>query len=308
MPATQAIVSLAPSLSLSRSTNAGLAFGFPRPQLSWIRANAVLLVAVATFAGLALIMVTRQTWSTSQGAHGPIVLFSGLWMLWREWLRAPAGRGDMRLAVGALLPLLAVYVLAMTVGAVWPLWISMALSLMSVLYAIAGMAAMRALWFPLLYLLWAVPPPSWVTAPLTDFLTDWLSTVSVDLLWMTGFDVARSGVDLYIDQYELRMADACAGLNSLFSLFAIGMFYIYLRHRADWRYAAILALVVPPVAVLANLARVLILMLMTHSMGDAVAQGFLHGTTGMLMFIVALIALMGIDAALSPLRRRLARA
>src|SRR3546814_3578785 len=62
-------------------------------------------------------------------------------------------------------------------------------------------------------------------------ISDWSSDVcSSDL----------SGVDIYIDQYELRMADACAGLNSLFSLVAIGMFYIYLRHRADWRYALVL--------------------------------------------------------------------
>ncbi|WP_196221764.1 exosortase [Sphingobium sp. CAP-1] len=273
-----------------------------------MRQHGPMLMAVLAFLVPALLIVMRASWSTSQGAHGPIVLASGLWLLWREWRVAPAARpGRFGWAVALLLPCLALYIFGMIVGIAWLIWMGVGGSIILTLYALAGGERIRALWFPLLYLLCAVPPPARLTAPLTDFLTGWLSGVSVDLLWAAGFDVARSGVDLYIDQYELRMADACAGLNSLFSLFAIGMFYIYLRHRADWRYGLLLALIVPPVAVIANLARVLILMLITHYMGDAVAQGLLHETTGMVMFIVALLVLIAIDAALTPLRRRLSR-
>ncbi|MFC3441134.1 exosortase [Sphingobium rhizovicinum] len=269
------------------------------------RTHAPILIGIAIFALPALIIVHNQSWSTSQGAHGPIVLLSGLWLLAREWRVAPPARpGNLGWAVAALSLSLMLYIFGMIIGIAWLIWMGGGISLILILYALTGGERVRALWFPLLYLLCAVAPPARLTAPLTDFLTGWLSGLSVDLLWMAGYDVARSGVDLYIDQYELRMADACAGLNSLFSLFAIGMFYIYLRHRADWRYAVLLALIVPPIAIIANLARVLILLLITHYMGDAVAQGFVHETTGMLMFLVALAVLIGVDAAMTPIRKR----
>ena len=255
---------------LPRGAGPALASGIAAFMTS-ARANVPILFAVLIFVLPALVTVHAQSWSTAQGAHGPIVLISGLWLLLREWRVVHTMRlGGLGWCVICLVPALLLYIFGMIVSIAWLIWMGVGISLILVLHALVGRERVQAMWFPLLYLLCAVPPPARLTAPLTDFLTNWLSSLSVDLLWMAGFDVARSGVDLYIDQYELRMADACAGLNSLFSLFAIGMFYIYLRHRADWRYALLLALVVPPVAVIANLVRVLILMLITHYMGDAV--------------------------------------
>ncbi|MCJ2180058.1 exosortase [Novosphingobium album (ex Hu et al. 2023)] len=273
----------------------------------WLRGYWFIIVALAIFAIPGVALVARQSWMTEQGAHGPMVLAAGLWLLWRDGKSAKKEPGKLSLAATAMLPLLAVYVFSMIIGISWLLWISMMLCGVLVIYALGGGNTTRALWFPLVFLMFAVPPPSRLTAPLTDFLTSRLSGASVNLLWYAGYDVARSGVDIYIDQYELRMADACAGLNSLFSLVAIGMFYIYLRHRADWRYALVLSVFVPPIAVLANFARVVILMLVTHGLGAAAAQSILHETTGLLMFVVALCVLMAIDALLGPLRRRLGR-
>jgi exosortase/archaeosortase family protein len=99
--------------------------------------------------------------------------------------------------------------------------------------------------------------------------------------------------------------DACAGLNSLFSLTAISLFYIYLRHNASWRYALFLLLLVVPIAVFANIMRVIILVLITHYWGEAAAQGFLHNSAGMLMFVIALLGIFAIDSAVEfALRRR----
>jgi exosortase len=180
-------------------------------------------------------------------------------------------------------------------------------ALVTILYAYVGGAAIRRLWFPLVYLLFLVPPPYFLIAQITNSRKLWLSTTAVDLLSGFGFDVARSGTTLYIDQYELLIANACAGINSLFSLLAIGSFYIYLLHRADWRYCAVLAALVVPIAMFANLVRVMLLMLVTHYFGDAAAQGAFHKMAGLIMFAVALFCLCGADFLLGPLRRRLAR-
>lgn len=264
-------------------------------------------MAVMLFAAPGVLLLWRTSWSTEQGAHGPVVLALGLWLLWHESraITAEPGRDGPALLVG--IPALAGYFLAHLSGVVWAVWLFTCLSLFVVLYLRMGRAAMSALWFPLLYLLAAAPPPMRLVMALTRTLVVWLSSAAVEILHFFGFLVARDGVDIYIDQYELRMADACAGLNSLFGLFAVGMFYIYMRHRADWRYAALLAIAVPPIAILANLGRIILLMLATRYWGEDVIESAFHPVAGLFMFGLALALLIGLDAALAPLRRRLSR-
>ena len=133
-----------------------------------------------------------------------------------------------------------------------------------------------------------------------------ISRAAVALLDACGMTIARKGVIIQVDQYDILVAAACAGLNSIISLSAIGLFYIYVRHNANWRYALFLMIAILPVAVLANFVRVLLLILITDFMGDAWAQGFLHGFAGMVMFAVALLSIFGIDRLAEPIRRRLA--
>jgi exosortase len=127
------------------------------------------------------------------------------------------------------------------------------------------------------------------------------------LLYIFGYPIAGSGVTINIGQYQLLIAAACAGLNSLISLSAIGLFYIYIRHNANWRYAVLLMFAIVPVAIMANFIRVLALILITYYLGDAAAQGFLHNFSGITMFLFSLLGIFGVDALASPLRTRLAR-
>jgi exosortase len=114
-------------------------------------------------------------------------------------------------------------------------------------------------------------------------------------------------VTIQIAQYELLVAAACAGMNSIISLTAIGLFYVYVLHNANYRYAALLLLAILPAAVFANFVRVLILILVTYYFGDAAAQGFIHNFAGVTMFAVSLAAILAVDKLASPLRRRLSR-
>lgn len=265
------------------------------------------IAAALLFAAPGLVLLWQTSWSTEQGAHGPVVLALGLWLLWHEGgsVRPEPGRSLPALLIGV--PALMGYFLAHLSGVVWAVWLFTTIALFVFLYLRIGGAAMRALWFPLVYLLAAVPPPMRLVAALTRALVVWLSSAAVEILHFAGFLVVRDGVDIYIDQYELRMADACAGLNSLFGLFAIGMFYIYMRHRADWRYALLLAFAVPPIAILANLGRIILLMLAIRYGGEDMIESAFHPMAGFFMFTLALLMLVGLDALLAPVRRRLSR-
>jgi exosortase len=111
------------------------------------------------------------------------------------------------------------------------------------------------------------------------------------------------GVTIYIAQYQLLVEDACAGLNSLISLTAVGLFYIYLMHNASWRYSALLLMLLLPIAIAANVVRVIILVLLTYYAGNEVAQGYLHDFAGIVTFVSALLLIFGIDKLLTPVRR-----
>jgi exosortase/archaeosortase family protein len=95
------------------------------------------------------------------------------------------------------------------------------------------------------------------------------------------------------------VADACSGMNSMFSLSALGVLFLYLRpQRGRWAGALLLASIVP-VSIAANVLRVITLMLVTYHLGDAAGQGFLHEFAGILLFIVALLLLYAIDQLLA---------
>ncbi len=173
----------------------------------------------------------------------------------------------------------------------------------AVLYAFIGWHALKSLWFPLLYLVFAVPLPDSLVAAITNPLKLWISETAVDLLHIAGYPVASSGVTMQVGQYQLLVAAACAGLNSLITLTALTLFYVYLMHRAEWTYIGALALIAVPVAIFSNLVRVIILVLLTYHAGEAAAQGFLHYFAGMTTFAVALLTIYVIDQAVMKVAR-----
>ena len=120
------------------------------------------------------------------------------------------------------------------------------------------------------------------------------------MLAFVGYPIGYSGVWIQVGQYQLLVAAACSGLNSIISLSVLSTFYIYVRRSGDVLRALLLALFIVPVAMAANLVRVLTLILLTYHAGEAAAQGFLHNFAGMTMFVAALLILFAIDSALGP--------
>jgi exosortase len=170
-------------------------------------------------------------------------------------------------------------------------------------YLLVGAPVLRACWFPILYLAFALPPPDQVVAVLTQPVKIAISSAAVKFLYALGYPIGSSGVMIQIAQFELLVAAACSGLNSLLTLSAICMFYVYLKNKDDKKLFIGMALLVVPIAVLANFIRVLILILITYYAGEATAQGFLHDFAGLLTFAAALATLMGLEALITSSRK-----
>jgi len=240
-------------------------------------------------------------WRSEDQAHGPIILGLSIWLIWRsrdEMLAAAQpGKGAivgwLLFVVGLVLYIFgrSQQILAFEIGS----FIAILASLVCIKL---GTPALRAVWFPFFFMLFMVPLPSAVVAALTLPMKMAVSYVSEHILYWAGYPIARSGVILQIGQYQLLVADACAGLQTLLTLEALGLFYLnVVRHTSTFRNVA-LALMIIPISFTANVTRVMVLTLITYHWGDAAGQGFLHGFAGMVLFVSALVLILSIDSLL----------
>lgn len=245
-----------------------------------------------------MLQVGQFNWTTEQGGHGPIVLATGLWLLWRELKSSPAERKPGNLIFGSIAVgiLLMIYAVSRITGILEIEALAMYGAFIMGAYLLFGGKLVRSIWFPLLYLALTLPPPDSVVAAVTQPIKIAISEWAVSLLYALGYPIASSGVTIQIAQYELLVAAACAGLNSIISLGAICLFYGYLRHRTNVAAFAVIAVSVIPIAVFSNFIRVIILILITYYLGESAAQGFLHDFAGLTMFAVALFTVFVIDS------------
>ncbi|HZG21271.1 MAG TPA: exosortase B [Herbaspirillum sp.] len=242
-------------------------------------------------------------WGTERNAHGPIVLAVACCYLFvRIRQLREDGLIERRPAplLGSLFVLLGL--LCFVLGRSQTVLFLEAGSLIPVLVGIVllqfGARTCRRLWFAFFFMLFMVPLPASVVDLLTLPLKIGVSYASELILRELGYPVARSGVIIYIGPYQLLVADACAGLNSLFTLEALGLLYMNLvRHQSLLRNF-LLAVLIVPISFTANTVRVMVLALITFYLGDAAGQGFLHGFAGMLLFLVALGLIIGLDGLL----------
>jgi exosortase/archaeosortase family protein len=89
----------------------------------------------------------------------------------------------------------------------------------------------------------------------------------------------------------------------MFSLTALGTLFIYLTARASVLHNAVMLASILPIAFVANVVRVLTLILITYLFGDEAGQGFLHSAAGIVLLVVALGGYFALDTLLSRLAR-----
>ncbi|WP_202944844.1 exosortase B [Nitrosospira multiformis] len=249
-----------------------------------------------------LVDLFRGVWSTDQQAHGPIVLSIACWLIYRKWPEmwhqsesepsAPAA-GWPIFIFGLILYVIgrSQEILLFEIGSV--IWLLAAIVLL-----MRGSRALKVQWFPLFFMLFMIPLPSAFVDALTMPMKMAVSYVAETILFWFNYPIARTGVILQIGQYKLLVADACAGLHTLFTLEALGLLYLNLvRHDSLFRNVA-LAIFIVPISFTANVIRVMVLTLITYHFGDEAGQGFLHGFAGMVLFLSALLLIIGVDSLL----------
>ncbi len=153
---------------------------------------------------------------------------------------------------------------------------------------LGGRRFLRAIMFPLGFLILMIPIPTiiynQITFPLqllaSRFATFWLQLINVPVL--------REGNLIILPNYTLEVVDACSGIRSLMTLITLAIAYGYLTERRLWvRWLLVILMV--PIAIVSNAIRIMGAGLLTFHYGPSMAEGFFHEFSGWVIFVAALI-------------------
>ena len=276
----------------------------PAPPLLPLASNVVVLM-LGLFGMFALTLydlffsVDAGLWNKDEHSHGPIMLGLSLWLMYQRWQEFE-GKTDgsasgtwlawVMFAIGVTfyVPGRALNIIYFEVFAFLPM-------IIGVVALIGGWSLLNKLKFPLFFLIFMVPIPGFVLDPISHFVKLHISVTVSEILWWMGYPISHTGVVLTIGQYQLLVADACAGMRTLFMLEAMGIFYLNVVRHSSLTRNVVLSLLIVPISFTANMLRVLFLALLTYHFGDEVGQGYLHGFAGIVLFVIALVLTISTD-------------
>jgi len=228
-------------------------------------------------------------WRIVGQGHGPVMLALTLWLIWQllPAFTSSAAQPSPLAGMLALTAGLLCYALGHSQDILFMDVGSQMLVLTGIALLYKGWAGFRIMWFPIFFILFIIPIPGSIVDQVTAPLKAAVSYVAEAILYKLHYPIGRSGVTLTIGPYQLLVADACAGLNSIFALEAIGVFYLSVVQYSSATRNTLLALLIIPISFASNVTRVITLVLITYYLGDEAGQGFVHNFAGILLFMIA---------------------
>jgi exosortase len=156
---------------------------------------------------------------------------------------------------------------------------------------LAGWKVLRAVSFPLGFLIFMIPIPAIIYNQITFPMQLLASRLASSWLELVQVPVLRNGNILVLSSYSLEVVEACSGIRSLMTLVSLAVAYGYLAETRRW-VRFVLALLMVPSAIVTNAIRVVIVGILAHRFGPAIAEGFLHVFSGWVVFLCALLLLL----------------
>ncbi|MHB1757668.1 MAG: exosortase/archaeosortase family protein [Leptospirillum sp.] len=167
----------------------------------------------------------------------------------------------------------------------------------SILFLIAGIVVgywglrtLKAVRFPLLYLLFMIPLPFIVFNSIAFPLQMMAAEGASNILNGIQIPVFREGTIIHLPHISLGVEKACSGIQSLVSLLAIS---VLMKKLADFGgiTGVLFALSAIPIAILANMMRIAGTGILGSFVNPHLAEGFFHLFSGWVVFLFAFLTL-----------------
>ena len=256
----------------------------------------LLVVGVAAAFAPAFIAMSRVWSSVDYASHGYLVPFVALWAATgkRRLLPTLERRRDNR-GLAVLFLSFGLYLVGAATSWTALQGVAFVVAVAGAVLTLRGPAWLRALSFPIAYLLFMVPLPDAFITPVIVELQLAVSSAGVWLLRLFGLPILRVGNVIEMPgDVSLFVAEACSGITSVVTLLPLGVFLAYFTERTLARRLVICAAVVP-IAMAGNLLRVIATVLAAREVGaEAATAGSGHELVGVLSYVLGCLALLGV--------------
>jgi exosortase A len=234
-----------------------------------------------------------EVWERSETfAHGYLIVPISVWLIWRQRhelarlqphpdrrgliLLAAAGAGWLLADAGSVNVVAQYAFIFMLIAAVWTL---------------LGSTFVRATFFPLMFLLFAVPVGEFLIQPLMGVTADF----TVAMLQATGIPVYREGMFFSIPSGDWSVVEGCSGLRYLIASVTLGVLYAYLTYRS-WKRRLLFSIAAIVVPVFANSGRAYMIVMIAHLSDMKLALGVDHYIYGWAFFGLVMLLLFWIGS------------
>lgn len=171
--------------------------------------------------------------------------------------------------------------------------VSMIPVLAGIIVLVLGTRHLRLLLFPLAFLLLMIPLPAILFNQITFPLQLVASRFGESILGAAGIPALREGNLILLPYTTLEVVEACSGIRSLVSLLTVAVAFTYVQGMRP-AAAALVVLSTVPLAIAMNGFRVAVTGIAAHHWGPRVADGFLHGVSGWLVFVATCVGLLAV--------------
>ncbi|MFA5099977.1 MAG: exosortase/archaeosortase family protein [Candidatus Omnitrophota bacterium] len=261
------------------------------------------LIVISAFVLIAYIpafiwMYDRWAAADSYYSHGFLVPLISLFIVWRMRCQlqaikiAPDNRGWWLFGLG---------IAAHMLSSLWQVYFTSGFSLLFVIAGLVlifgGKAFLRALRFPILFLISMLPLPMAVIAEMSFRLKLIAAQMAAFAVNHIGMAAVREGSVIKTAHSYLVVEDPCSGIRSLIALISLGALMAYFSKLPRVKKMIVFASSLP-IAIFANVLRIIVLTLASEMYGSEFATGAFHDAMGFAVFAISFFSLVLVSKSL----------
>ncbi len=153
-----------------------------------------------------------------------------------------------------------------------------------------GRRALLSAQFPLLFLLFAVPPPQFLLDRVISLLQHGTANLSGIFFELTGVPVLREGIVFHLTTVNIEVARECSGIRSSIALLILAVLAGHFVLQGVWRKLVFIVAGIG-IMIVKNAIRIVTLTLLANYVEPGFLFGKLHREGGVVFFLIGLLLL-----------------